>query len=105
MLKRHIDSVLDSHYASTRKALLLTGARQTVKTYAIRAFAQRAGLQLVELNFILQPETRLIPQGLFHKVLLMCRICCCVSLLTRISPWNPVKRSFSLMRYKITRIS
>ncbi len=40
MLKRHIDSVLDNHYASTRKALLLTGARQTGKTYAIQAFAQ-----------------------------------------------------------------
>ena len=74
MLKRHIDSVLDNHYASTRKALLLTGARQTGKTYAIRAFAQRAGLQLVELNFILQPETRLIPQGAANVQDLLLRI-------------------------------
>ena len=28
MLKRLIDSVIDNHYASTKKALLLTGARQ-----------------------------------------------------------------------------
>lgn len=35
MLKRQIDSVLEKHYATTNKALLLTGARQTGKTYAI----------------------------------------------------------------------
>ena len=62
MLKRLIDNVIENHYASTSKALLLTGARQTGKTYAIRAYAKRAGLQLVEMNFILQPETRLIFQ-------------------------------------------
>lgn len=62
MLKRLIYNVIENHYASTRKALLLTGARQTGKTYAIRAYAKRAGLQLVEMNFILQPETQLIFQ-------------------------------------------
>ena len=62
MLKRLIDNVIENHYASTRKALLLTGARQTGKTYAIRAYAKRAGLQLVEMNFILQPEAQLIFQ-------------------------------------------
>lgn len=74
MLKRLIDSVIDNHYASTKKALLLTGARQIGKTYAIRAYAQRAGLQIVEMNFILQPETRLIPKGAANVQELLLRI-------------------------------
>lgn len=74
MLKRLIDSIIDTHYASTKKALLLTGARQTGKTFAIRAYAQRAGLQLVEMNFILQPETRQIPQGVANVQELLLRI-------------------------------
>lgn len=63
MLKRHIDSTIDVHYATSSKALLLSGARQVGKTYAIRRYAERAGLQLVEMNFLLQPETKNIPQG------------------------------------------
>ena len=39
MLKRLIDSVIDNHYASTKKALLLTGARQIGKTYAPRDYS------------------------------------------------------------------
>lgn len=74
MLKRFIDSVIEDHYASSKKALLLTGARQIGKTFAIRAYAQRAGLQLVEMNFILQPETRLIPQGAANVQDLLLRI-------------------------------
>ena len=63
MLKRHIDSVLENHYETTSKALLLTGARQTGKTYAIRKYAKDHRLQLVEMNFVLQPETVDIPRG------------------------------------------
>ena len=63
MLKRLIDSVLENHYAMTNKALLLTGARQTGKTYAIRKYAKDHGLQLIEMNFVLQPETIDIPRG------------------------------------------
>lgn len=74
MLKRLIDSVIENHYASTKKALLLTGARQTGKTYALRAYAKRAGLQLVEMNFILQPETKLIPKGVANVQDLLLRI-------------------------------
>lgn len=42
---------------SPRKALFLTGARQSGKTYAIRKYAQNRGLNLVEVNFLLQPES------------------------------------------------
>lgn len=74
MLKRHIDSVVERHFSTSSKALLLTGARQTGKTYAIRRYAQQAGLQLVEMNFLLQPETRSIPQGVANVQDLLLRI-------------------------------
>jgi len=74
MLNRHIDSVIERHYATTKKALLLTGARQTGKTYAIRRYAKQAGLQLVEMNFVLQPETRNIPRGAANVQELLLRI-------------------------------
>lgn len=74
MLKRHIDSVVERHFSTSSKALLLTGARQTGKTYAIRRYAQLAGLQLVEMNFLLQPETRSIPQGVANVQDLLLRI-------------------------------
>lgn len=74
MLNRHIDSIIERHYATTKKALLLAGARQTGKTYAIRRYAREAGLQLVEMNFVLQPETRNIPRGAANVQELLLRI-------------------------------
>ena len=74
MLNRHIDSIIERHYATTNKALLLTGARQTGKTYAIRRYAKQAGLQLVEMNFVLQPETQNIPRGAANVQELLLRI-------------------------------
>ena len=74
MLKRHIDSVLENHYAMTNKALLLTGARQTGKTYAIRKYAKDHGLQLIEMNFVLKPETIDIPRGAVNVQELLLRI-------------------------------
>ena len=58
----------------TNKALLLTGARQTGKTYAIRKYAKDHGLQLVEMNFVLQPETIDIPRGAVNVQELLLRI-------------------------------
>ena len=40
MLKRKIDSYIKHFYADTNKALLLTGARQTGKTFSIREFGK-----------------------------------------------------------------
>lgn len=74
MLKRHIDDIIDVHYATSSKALLLSGARQVGKTYAIRRYAERAGLHLVEMNFLLQPETKNIPQGASDVKELLLRI-------------------------------
>ena len=74
MLNRHIDSVIERHYATTDKAVLLTGARQVGKTFAIRQYARRAGLDLVEMNFLLQPEAKRIPEGAANVQELLLRI-------------------------------
>lgn len=74
MLNRHIDSVIERHFATTNKALLLSGARQVGKTYAIRRYAKQAGLDLLEMNFLLQPETKRIPDGAANVQELLLRI-------------------------------
>ena len=74
MLNRHVDNIIEHHYATTNKALLLSGARQVGKTYAIRRYAQQAGLELVEINFLLQPETKRIPEGAANVQELLLRI-------------------------------
>lgn len=74
MLNRFIDSVIERHFASFGRALLLTGARQTGKTFAIRRYAQQAGMQLVEMNFLLQPEAKQVLQGAMNVQDLLLRI-------------------------------
>lgn len=56
MIKRHIDSFLEHFYATTDRALLVTGARQTGKTYSIRHFAATHFAHTVEINFIESPD-------------------------------------------------
>ena len=63
MIHRKADEWIDNHYRTTKKALLLTGARQVGKTYAVRRAAERLGWHLVEMNFLLQPETINIVKG------------------------------------------
>lgn len=63
MIIRKTDKIIDEHYQKTGRALLLTGARQVGKTFSVRRLAERKGWQLVEMNFLLQPETINIVQG------------------------------------------
>lgn len=51
MISRRLDQVIDNHYNLSSSALLLTGARQVGKTMAIRKFAQKADMKLIEINF------------------------------------------------------
>ena len=55
MLNRKIDKYLQEYYKNNRQALLVTGARQTGKTYSIREFG-KAFKSFVEINFIENPE-------------------------------------------------
>lgn len=57
MLKRKIDSYLEQFYKRTNKALLVTGARQTGKSYSIRQYGTTHYENFVEINFIEQPDT------------------------------------------------
>ena len=52
MIKRKIDKYLDNYYSSTKKALLITGARQTGKTFSIRQFGRSHFDSMVEINFL-----------------------------------------------------
>lgn len=54
-LFRHLNNYLKDFYASQKTALLLTGARQTGKTYAIRQLGKQFK-SFVEINFIEKPE-------------------------------------------------
>lgn len=55
MLKRNLDNFIASYYKESRNALLLTGARQTGKTFAIRKYGQTYK-NFIEINFIEHPE-------------------------------------------------
>ena len=58
MISRHLDKIIENHYVSSKSALLLTGARQVGKTIAIRKYAQKAEMVLVEINFYEDAEAR-----------------------------------------------
>ena len=55
MLKRKITNYLEWFYHNNNKALLLTGARQTGKSYSIRDFGRTNFNSFVEINFLEMP--------------------------------------------------
>ena len=63
MLKRKIDSYLEQFYTRTNKALLVTGARQTGKSFSIRQYGTAHYENFVEINFIEQPGAAEILKG------------------------------------------
>lgn len=62
-LFRNLIGEIEQFYATQKAALMLTGARQTGKTYAIREFGRRFE-SFIEINFISSPEAI----GLFENV-------------------------------------
>lgn len=56
MLKRKISSFIEHFYEVNKGALLLTGARQTGKTYSVRQFALEHFKSFIEINFVETPE-------------------------------------------------
>ena len=63
MISRRLDKIIENHYVSSKSALMLTGARQVGKTIAIRKYAQKAEMELVEINFYEDAEARNIFTG------------------------------------------
>ncbi len=55
MINRKILKYLENYYKSSRNALLLTGARQTGKTFSVRTFGKSFN-HFVEINFVENPE-------------------------------------------------
>jgi len=60
MIARRLDKYIADHYKNSNSSLLLTGARQTGKTYAIRKYAKNAKKNLIELNFHEDESAKLI---------------------------------------------
>lgn len=57
MLYRKLTDFIENYYDEFSSALLLTGARQTGKTFAARKFGEKYE-SFIEINFIRQPEAK-----------------------------------------------
>lgn len=60
MVKRKIYNYLQNFFLKDKKALLITGARQVGKTYAIRKVGKEVFKHFVEFNFIKNPKLKSI---------------------------------------------
>lgn len=89
MLKRKIDNYLELFYRRTNKALLVTGARQTGKSFSIRQFGNKHFESFVEINFIDSPDATDILKGAKNSHDILVRL----SLLTNI----PLKKGKTLI--------
>lgn len=58
MLRRKMTRILEDWKRSSRKALMLTGARQVGKSYAVRDFGRSNYLVYVEINLAIDREAR-----------------------------------------------
>ena len=60
MIRRKLDSFVVEHFRINHSALLLYGARQVGKTWAIRKYARENGYDLLEINFLEDESAKLI---------------------------------------------
>ena len=60
MIKRKIYSYLSDFFKQDKKSLLVTGARQVGKTYAIREIGKACFKRFVEFNFVEQPKLKAV---------------------------------------------
>lgn len=75
MLKRKINSVFEEFISDTsKKALLVSGARQVGKTYSVREFGKSHFDSFVEFNFIKNREARTIFQNVTDEKDILLRI-------------------------------
>lgn len=74
MINRDLDYIIENHFNISKTALLLTGARQTGKTYAIRKYAKNKNLDLVEINFLEDTEASNIFKGVRNAKEILQRI-------------------------------
>ncbi|MBR2183249.1 MAG: ATP-binding protein [Acidaminococcaceae bacterium] len=74
MLVRKIEKRIESFYQTDTKALLVTGARQTGKTFTIRAFGKRTFASFIEINFLENPQARTLFENATGSADLLLRI-------------------------------
>lgn len=63
MIQRDLEIIISDHFSNSNSALLLTGARQVGKTFAIRRYAESSYLDLVEVNFFEHPDAASVFDG------------------------------------------
>jgi len=63
MLYRKIDDIISRHYATERKAIFLTGARQVGKSFAMEKYARAHYGKYIECNFYKEPDLIELVQG------------------------------------------
>ena len=74
MVSRKLDKYIEQHYAANRSSLLLAGARQTGKTFAIRKYAEKHRLNLIEINFYEDESAKVIFAGVQNAKDVLLRI-------------------------------
>lgn len=79
MLYRKLSEYIEQYYASTNRALLLTGARQTGKTYAARRFGE-GFKNFVEINFIERQDAVELFKGVSSAEEIILRLSAIVSI-------------------------
>ena len=82
MLKRKIDNYIRNFYENSRNALLITGARQTGKTFSIRQFG-KSFKSFVEVNFVDHPEAVEVFKGARDSSDILLRLSAMMSFLVR----------------------
>lgn len=78
MLYRKLTQYIKQYYDSGNRALLLTGARQTGKTFAAREYGKRYK-HFVEINFIESPEALNLFKGITNADEILLRLSALVS--------------------------
>lgn len=78
MLYRKLTQYIEQYYDSGNRALLLTGARQTGKTFAAREYGKRFK-HFVEINFIESPEALNLFKGITNADEILLRLSALVS--------------------------
>ena len=63
LYRKAYDCLLNWKTSKDKKALLITGARQTGKTYIVREFGKKNYKNFIEINFITNPEATKIFSG------------------------------------------
>jgi len=74
MINRKLDKYIEQYYSGNHSALLLMGARQTGKTFAIRKYAETHHCNLIEINFLEDPSAKIIFQGASNAKDILLRI-------------------------------